>query len=319
MKMIRNEQGFVVSVTAIIIAVILGLLVLYFSNSISLNVTSSANNYSSSQAQWSAVSGIEYTIMLLADGLDDIAGTYPFYNSTIVIDTATIDIPTQTMLITSKGTHSSSNRILALQIQPSPADTLLDEGFEDDDGFDYSPGGTGPGPRYWGFTCDGEVPNGIIPVYVLTGADSCYFFGTKIQNNSNLVFAPMVAEPGQDFYLTLSLAAGADVEDESQQQKFNTGDFIEFYINGILIERWEGLSAGGGNPLCPTVGNTADCLTTNFEDYDFNLTNILGAVDTMQLTFEAKTNSSIKYIGIEGVSLVGLGGFLVMTGGYTEI
>ncbi len=47
MKIVKNEQGFVVSVTAIIIAVIVGLMVLYFSNSISLNVTSSANNYSS--------------------------------------------------------------------------------------------------------------------------------------------------------------------------------------------------------------------------------------------------------------------------------
>ncbi len=316
MRVIRNERGFVVSVTAIIIAVILGLLVLYFSNSISLNVTSSANNYSSSQARWTAVSGIEYIIMQLSDGLDDIAGTYPFYNSDIIIDTTTIDPVNQVILITSKGTHSSSNRILSLNVMPTPSDTLLEEGFEDDDGFEYSPDGVGPGARYWGFTCDGEVPNGIIPHFVLTGADSCFFFGTKVQNNSNLVFEPVATEEDQDFMLTLSLAAGVDIFNESKQSDFQTGDYLEFFINGILVERWQGVSIG---PMTPTVGNATEDLTPNFEDFTFNLTQIIGAVDTMQLRIEGKTNKSTKYLGIEGISLLGLGGFTVLTAGYTEI
>lgn len=103
MKMIRNEQGFIVSVTAIVIAVILGLLVLYFSNSIKLNVTSTANTYSSSQARWTAISGVEDIIVKLkSTGLDDIAGTYPYYNGNIIIDTATIDVVNKIMQITSE-------------------------------------------------------------------------------------------------------------------------------------------------------------------------------------------------------------------------
>jgi len=320
MKIVKNEQGFVVSVTAIIIAVIIGLMVLYFSNSISLNVTSSSNNYSGSQAQWAAVSGAEYAIMKLFSGLDDIAGTYPFYNGNIIIDTLTTDPSNGTMQITSRGTHSSSNRIISITVRPTPADTLIDEGFENDDGFDYSPTGPGPGSgRYWGFTCDGEVPFGIIPHFVLTGADSCFFFGSKIQAGSDLTFTPMVATAGQDYMMTLSLAAGVDIGNVSKQSQFQTGDYLDIFINGTLLERWEGTSAGGGQPMTPRVGNAINALTTNFEDFTFNLTSIIGAVDTFRLSFEAKTNMSTKYIGIEGISLVGSGGYSVLTGGYTEI
>ena len=63
MNIIKNEQGFIVSVTAIVVAVVLGLIVMYFSNSISLNVTGAANNYASTQARWSAVSGVDLTLM----------------------------------------------------------------------------------------------------------------------------------------------------------------------------------------------------------------------------------------------------------------
>ncbi len=319
MKIINNEHGFIVSVTAIIIAVILGLLVMYFSNSIAINVTSSANNYSSSQARWSAISGIEDIIIKLqTDGIYDIAGTYPFYNGNIIVDTTTIDVVNQVMQITSRGTHSSSNRIFSLNIKASANDTLLDEGFEDGDSLNYGPMG-GPGPHWWGLSCDNATPPGVLPNFVLTGADSCFFFGTKIQNNSFLTFDPAETEEGQEFILILSLAAGVDVGNVSNQSKFQTGDFLEFYINSILIERWEGTSAGGGQPMTPTVGNSTDNLTPNFEDHTFNITQIIGSVDSMQLSFEGKTNTSNKYIGIEGLSLYGSGGWDVLDGGYKEI
>ena len=329
MKILKNEKGFIVSVTAIIVSIILGIVVLYFSNSITTNVTSSANNYSSSQARWAAIAGMEHTLLRLHVGLEDIAGVYPFYNSNIVVDTMTINPAVDsTMRIISRGTHSSSTRIFAITISPLPTDILIDEGFEDDDGFDYDPGGVGPGPRYWGLTCGGEIPNlDILPTWVLTGLedDDCFFFGTKVQNNSNLVFEP-IETSGGNYELKLTLAVGVDKQNPDLQSDFQTGDFLEFTINDILIERWEGLSEGGGDPMYPTVGNATDSdgivtgvLTPDFRDYYFNLSEILGPLETIQLNIEGKTNRSNKYIGIAGISLIGLGGWAVDTGSYIEI
>ena len=319
MKKLKNDKGFIVSVTAIITAVILGIMALFFSKSIALNVTSSANNYSSSQARWSAISGMEHTIYKLVVGLDDIAGFYPFYNGNITVDTLTINPVSGAIRFMSKGMHSSSKRIFALTALPLDADSLLEEGFEDDEGFLYDPGGVGPGPRYWGLSCAGEIPNGILPQYVLTGADSCFFFGTKVQNNSNLVFEPMGTNGEGDYELKLSLAAGVDKPIPVAQSDFQTGDFLEFTINGILVERWEGISAGGGQPMYPTVGNATQILTPEFQDFTFNLTDILGELDTIQLNIEGKTNRSNKYLGIEGISLIGLGGWEIVSGSYIEI
>ena len=157
----------------------------------------------------------------------------------------------------------------------------------------------------------------MIPHFVLTGADSCFFFGTKVQNNSFITFDPAETEEGQDYILTLSLAAGKDMANVSQQNDFQVGDFLEFYINDILIERWQGGPILG--PLTPTVGNSTEALTTNFEDYSFNITEIIGVTDSMQLNIEGNTNMSVKYLGIEGLSLFGSGGWDILTGGYTEI
>ncbi|MFC1527912.1 hypothetical protein ACFL5D_04125 [Candidatus Neomarinimicrobiota bacterium] len=326
MKILKNEKGFIVSVTAIIIAVILSITVLYFSNSIAPNITSSVNNYSSSQARWAAISGMEHAFYKLIFGLDDIAGVYPFHKGNIVIDTMTVNPIEGTLGITSTGTHGNSTRIFSLRALPIKADSTVLMGFEDDEGFMYDPYGLGPGPRWWGLSCAGELPNGILPIYVLTGADSCFFFGTKVQNNSNLIFSP-VETNGGNYELLLSLAAGKDVEDVTDQSDFQTGDFLEFLVNGVLIERWEGLSAGGGNPMYPTVGvgtdsvgNPAGVLTPAFQDFHFNLTEIMGMpLDTMRLEIEGKTNNKLKYIGIEGISLMGLGGWSVETGSYIEI
>jgi len=320
MNIIKNESGFVVSVTAIIVSVILGLTVMYYSNSIPLNVTSATNTYSSSQARWTAVSGVDDIIIKLnSTGLEDIAGTYPFYNSTIIIDTTTIDVVNHVIQITSRGTHSSSNRIFSLTIHPSTSDTIINESFEDDGAISHSPNGAGPGnERYWGLGFEGAAAP-FLPTYVLTGADSCFFFGVKIQNNSNLNLDPANTEESQDYILTISLAAGVDVANVNNQSKFQTGDYLEFYVNGILIERYEGTSAGGGQPLTPRVGNSTDNLTPNFEEYSFNITQIIGQVDSMHLAFEGKTNSSNKYLGIQGLSLYGAGGWNIMTGSYKEI
>ena len=319
MKIKKNEDGFLVSVTAIVISVILGLLVLYFSNSITLNVASTSNTYSSSQARWTAISGIEDIIIKLnSTGLEDIAGTYPFYNGDIIIDTTTIDVVNKIMLITSRGEHFRSNRIFSLTIHESNGDTVIFVDFDDDDDFDYGTTGKGKSGKgtFWGLSCEEGKGAGPMPVFVLTGAEDCFFFGTKIQNNSFLEFDDVDTEEDEDFILTLSLAAGVDQGNVSKQDDFQVGDYLEFFINDILIERWQGLSMG---PLTPTVGNSTQIITTNFEDFNFNLTEIIGPADEMELRIAAKTNKSNKYIGIEGISLFANGGYDIVDGGYKEI
>jgi hypothetical protein len=331
MKILKNDKGFVVSVTAIIVSVILGVMILYFSNSIAPNITSSANNYSSTQARWAAISGMEHAFHKLIFGLDDIAGVYPFYNSNIVVDTMTVNPSTGGLQITSRGTHGSSIRIFSLKALPISPDSTVFMGFYDDEGYLYDPYGVGPGARWWGMSCGGELelPDDILfPTYVLTGADSCFFFGAKVQNNSNLNFLPVETSEG-NYDLVLSLAAGKDVEDVTKQSDFQTGDFLEFYVNGVLLERWEGISEAGGNPMYPTVGVGTDVLggivgldgelTPAFQDFHFNLTEILGVLDTMRLEIEGNTNTKLKYIGIEGISLFGSGYWSVETGSYIEI
>jgi hypothetical protein len=331
MKILKSDKGFIVSVTAIIIAVILGIILLFFSNSIALNVTSSANNYSSSQARWSAISGMEHTFLQLITGGDDIAGTYPFYNGNIIVDTTTVNPLDGTLEITSRGTHASSTRIFSLTALTIPPDTTVFVGFFDEEGYLYDPYGVGPGERWWGMSCGGnlDLPEGLsFPTYVLTGADSCFFFGAKVQNNSNLSFATVETNVG-DYDLILSLAVGKDVENVTNQSDFQTGDFLEFTINGVLIERWEGLSEFGGNAMYPLIGFGTDGLggivglegelTPVFQDFHFNLTEFLGVVDTMRLEIEGNTNTFKKYIGIEGISLFGLGYWSVETGSYIEI
>ena len=307
MKIIKNDKGFIVSVTAIIVAVILGIMVLYFSNSIAPNVTSSANNYSSSQARWAAISGMEHAFHQLFFGLDDIAGVYPFYNGNIFVDTMTVNPVSGELQITSKGMHSSSTRIFSLAALPLPGDSTIIVGFQDGDGFMWDPYGEGPGPRYWGLSCEGYLPNDSLfyPQYVLNGADSCFFFGTKVQNNSNLVFNPIATNEG-GYELVLSIAAGVDKSNPDLQSGFQTGDFFEVMVNGVVIQRWEGLSPHGGNPMYPTIDNATDSLgnlgsvlTPDFQDFFLNITDILGPLDTLQIDIEAKTNRSTNILALK--------------------
>lgn len=317
MKIRKNDDGFIVSVTALVVAVILVLFITYFSNSISLGVTSSANDYTNSQANWSAASGIEFAIINMTNGQNNFAGTYSFFDGTITLDTMTIDPVTNLFQVTSTGTYGNSIRIFEITFQPIPSDTLLSEGFDDDEDFDYYPSGAGPGNgRFWGMTCGDPNAPGFFPQYVLTGADGCYFFGSKIQADSYLELEEMSTDIDGNYIITVSFAAGVDVSDPLSQSLFQTGDYLELIINDILIERWEGTSAGIGQPMTPRMGNTSQMLTPNFEDFTFNLTSIIGAVTDIEIEFQANTNTANKYIGIEGLSLYGSGGYAAITGSH---
>ncbi len=319
MKIRKNEDGFVVSVTALIVAVILGLFFTYFSNSLSLGVAGSANDYTNSQAHWAATTGIECAISNMINGQDTFAGTYSFSNGTITLDTMTIDPIDNLFMVTSTGRYGNSIRILEITFAPLASDTLLSENFDDGDSLEYSPSGAGPGTgRFWGMTCGDPDAPGFFPEYVLTGADGCYFFGSKIQANSSLEINEISVDDDGNYLITVSLAAGVDVSNPSDQSLFQTGDYFELIVNDILIERWEGTSGGGGQPMTPRLGRTNQNLTPNFEDFTFNLTNIIGAISDIEVEFQASTNTSIKFIGIEGLSLYGSGGYSVVIGSYKK-
>lgn len=317
MNIIKNNDGFIVSVTALVVAIILGLFITYFSNTLTLGSTTSANDYTNSQANWSAATGIEYAIINMINGQENFVGTYSFFNGTITLDTTTIDPINKLLKVTSTGTYGNSIRIFEITFQPIPSDTLLSEGFDDDDDFDYYPSGAGPGNgRFWGMTCGDPNAPGFFPQYVLTGADGCYFFGSKIQADSYLELEEMSTDIDGNYIITVSFAAGVDVSDPLSQSLFQTGDYLELIINDILIERWEGTSAGIGQPMTPRMGNASQMLTPNFEDFTFNLTSIIGAVTDIEIEFQANTNTANKYIGIEGLSLYGSGGYAAITGSH---
>ncbi|MEE8340504.1 MAG: hypothetical protein V3R52_00225 [Candidatus Neomarinimicrobiota bacterium] len=319
MKIRTNEDGFIVSVTSLIVAVILGLFIIYFSNSISLGSRTSSNDYTNSQANWAAISGIEYAMLKMTNSQNNFADTYSFSDGTITIDTTTIDPVAGLFQVTSTGTYGNSIRIYEINFLQLPSDTLLSEGFDDDEGFEYEPSGAGPGNgRFWGMTCGDPDAPGFFPEYVLTGADSCYFFGGKIQANSDLEMNEIPTDIDGNYILTVSLSAGVDVFDPASQSLFQTGDYFELYVNDSLIERWEGISGGGGNPMIPLMGNSIQNLTPAFEDFTFNVTSIIGAIAEMEIGFQASTNTADKYIGIEGLSLYGSGGFAAVPGSHKK-
>jgi hypothetical protein len=168
-------------------------------------------------------------------------------------------------------------------------------------------------------TCGDPDAPGFFPEYVLTGADGCYFFGSKIQANSALDIDEIPTDIDGNYIITVSLAAGKDVADVVVQSQFQTGDYFDLIVNDILIERWEGISGGGGNPMTPTLGNSSQNLAPAFADFSFNLTDIIGAVSDIEIEFQASTNTADKYIGIEGLSLYGSGGFAVVGGSHKKI
>jgi hypothetical protein len=317
MNSIKNEQGFVVSVTAIVIAVVLGLIVMYFSNSIKLNVTSSSNNYSSTQARWSAVSGVDITIMKLNNQLE-LSGTFPFYNSEITVDSTMIDPINRIFSITSTGSFPGGTfRILSMYMSPTSIDTSIQEDFSDEAALVIR-GQPGEGDvRYWGISCDTASAE-YLPEYIFLNSGSCFFFGNKAQNNSTLYFDPVDVTHMTSVGLELTLAAGVDVADPSEQNKFQNQDYLEIWINGELLEKWTG-PGGQQGPMFPTLGRANEDLTPEFQTFDFDLSQIFGNMDSLDIEIIGNQNEIDKYAGVSYLSLVVIGYYAIMSDNYKEI
>lgn len=87
-----RQSGFAFSIMSLGVTFILGSIVLWSMNSVSLSTTLSSESLSSSQSKYSSVSGIEFTKRWIqTHNLASVEGNWDFHNSTIAITTSTQD------------------------------------------------------------------------------------------------------------------------------------------------------------------------------------------------------------------------------------
>ncbi len=120
--MIQKEDGFVFVTTAITAAIILGLSIVYLSNSVTMNISEASDAYSASQSHWTAISGVEYSLKKMSEGNPDVSGTFTFFNSTAVIELSDRDrsgnpLGSGLLRAICTGLHGSGKRILEVQYQ----------------------------------------------------------------------------------------------------------------------------------------------------------------------------------------------------------
>jgi len=118
----REEDGVVFASTAIIVSVILGLVILYLSNSTTLNINEAMDVYSAKQSYWSAISGIEYALQNSENGFDNLPGGYSFYNSAVYLsvsntDQSGVSLPDGQIRVISLGRHAETERILEVKFK----------------------------------------------------------------------------------------------------------------------------------------------------------------------------------------------------------
>lgn len=124
---VPKEDGFVFVVTAITVSIILGLSIVYLTNSVTLNITEASDVYSATQSYWSAISGIEYSLEEMSDGASNISGTYTFFNSAIVIQLSDRDhsgspLGSGQLRVICTGLHGTAKRILEVRYQVAEQD-----------------------------------------------------------------------------------------------------------------------------------------------------------------------------------------------------
>ncbi|MEE9190213.1 MAG: hypothetical protein V3U16_05540 [Candidatus Neomarinimicrobiota bacterium] len=320
-----RQDGFAFTALAVVIAVILGFVGLFLKNHASVNIGTSADLYSSSQSFWSSVSGVDFVLENLDFNAGNTNNTYTFYNSSVNITSDLINLPTDsTYLVTSTGTHGGHIRRLKMVMQPpSPFDNTFFD-IDSTGNWDYttadecSTAGL-PGGRYWGSscaTCPGEDYGFQQPVYgILDSTDLplkdpddpslgyiCYWLGVKEQNPKWMYFKTIENLFGvTNIEISLWLGAGVDDADPAIWSDFQNGDNFEITANGITLELWDG--PPGTGPMSPTIDTSLGDLQPQFQEFTFNLSDILGTIDTLRLGFIGNTNTAVKYSGFSGVNL----------------
>jgi hypothetical protein len=323
-KLFRKKDGIAFTGTAVVIAVLLAFVALFLRNHVSVNTAATADLYSSTQAFWGAISGIDHIVETAAFDIGNTVTTYDFSPTEVVVTTTLINLPIDsTYQVTSTGTHGGHLRSLTFLMEPpTPFDnTFFDIDSTDNWGytaaFECSTSGL-PGGRYWGsscISCPGESYGFQQPLYVLDSTylplkdpldpslgHICYWLGRKEQNPKIMYFNTIEDMLGtRNVEITLWLGAGVDVPDVPDQSDFQQGDEFEIYANGVLVEKWTGPSGEG--PMSPTIDASVGDLQPQFHEYTFNLSYVLGSFDTLSIGFVGNTNSDDKYSGFSGVTL----------------
>ncbi len=119
---LKQEDGFVFVVTAVVVSVILGFTVLYVSNSVSMGASSASELYSSAQAHWTALSGIDFALEKKKNGTGGITGSFTFFNSSISLSLSSYDrfgasLNSNESRVVSTAMHGTSKRIMEVTLQ----------------------------------------------------------------------------------------------------------------------------------------------------------------------------------------------------------
>ena len=117
----ESSQGFVFAGTAMVIAFVLGLMVVYFTSNVEVGSSLASDIYSASQSYWTAISGIEYAVERARNG-QSYTGTYDFYNSTCTLSNSHkthngSNLPGSQTRIVSLGRHGTTARYLEVITQ----------------------------------------------------------------------------------------------------------------------------------------------------------------------------------------------------------
>lgn len=133
----KFQGGFGFSLMAVVVTVLMGLTVTLFFQQVSTQSAEMGNLYAASQARWAAMSGIEWGLYKAELGEDDVSGTFDFYNSTVTIDTSSLDeagnpLTTYYYRVMSEGVVDQAERrlriIAAFSLQTAWADVSIIQG-----------------------------------------------------------------------------------------------------------------------------------------------------------------------------------------------
>jgi hypothetical protein len=325
-NMFNRQDGFAFTAMAVVVAVIFGMIGLFLKSNATLNTAASADHYSTNEAFWRAVSGIDFVLENLDFDAGESNTTHDFVYSSdvnIIID-STINASGTTYDVASTGYHGGHMRRLTLVMEPPEP---FDNTFFDIDStanWGYSGGSACITPsfpkRFWGSSCDTCPDAWDLPEYILL-EDSlpivdlgpplkymCSWIGKKEQNPKGMGFTTIDSLIGiTNIEISLWLGAGVDALDVDDRDNFSNEDHFYIQANDSIIVEWHGQSGGNNQPMLATKNrddvDIGDPIPSQFTYYTFNLSNVLGSVDTLQLRFIGNTNADDKYTGYAGVTL----------------
>lgn len=278
---IKKEDGFVFVITAITISIILGLSIIYLSNSVTMNMSEASNVYSASQSYWTAISGIEYSLKKMSDGAPNISGTYTFFNSALVIQLSDRDrsgslLGSGQLRVISTGSHGTAKRFLEILFQVQEQDiwpnlSVIKEAK--DDYFEIKRNFTLNDSIYIGAdvsvhnqTSIGDPPGDRTHIYVPTGKTVTGNFDTNFswsEHPNGIVDLPVFTHTEYDSLINIANAiTGTSGNKYKGDYTINGGTFdLSGYENNTFFIKGK-LTVKGANIMGGTLGSPGIIVVT---------------------------------------------------------